>query len=278
MKINFTNVAFALLLPILFISCGDSKKEKIEDVTVKPKTISLKGDLKDYYEIVDRDYIIKTEEDSYNNQGMITVEIKRNEKDFDFKTDNINPFGTNGSEDYHVGFGIEIFDESGPSVIKSATQGGMGGVYSSDDVKGLIHLGKGESGYIRWTVSGDKMKGLINFQITSALKKEDHSNDSISSYDDTSTSDKIKSNLTDSNEKVDKALDSYEAYVDQYIIFLKKAHNGDNSAMAEYPSLMQKAAKMQENMDDMKDEFSGKQMARMMKIQTKLTNAALEMQ
>lgn len=283
MKINFTNVTFALLLSIFFVSCGDSKKEKIEDVTVKPKTTSLKGDLKDYYDIVENDYKIKVEEGSYMNEGMITVELKRNQKDFDFKTDNINPFGTNGSEDYHVGFGIEIFDESGPSVIKTATEGGMGGVYSSDDVKGIIQLGKGETGYIRWNVSGDKLKGLKTFQITSALKKEDHSNDSVSSYDDESSdentdSDEVANTSSDSSDKVDKALDSYEEYIDSYIKFLKKVQKGDNSAMADYPEMMQKATDMQQKMDDMKNEFSSKQMSRMMKIVNKMNTAAMEMQ
>lgn len=283
MKINFTNVAFALLVPIFLVSCGDSKKEKAEDVTVTPKTTSLKGDLKEYYDVVDKDYKIKVDEGSYMNQGMITVEVKRNEKDFDFKTDNINPFGTNGSEDYHVGFGIEIFDESGPAVIKTATEGGMGGVYSGDDVKSLIQLGKGETGYIRWTVSGDKLKGLQTFQITSALKKEDHSNDSVSTYDDSSSdddsaTDEVANTSSDSSDKVDRALDSYEEYIDSYIKFLKKAQKGDNSAMAEYPAMMQKATDMQQKMDDMKNEFSAKQMSRLMQIVNKMNTAAMEMQ
>ena len=279
MKINFINVAFIMLVSIFFVSCGGSKTE---EVTVKPKTTSLKGDLKEYYDIVDKDYKIKVDENSYMNEGMITVEVKRNQKDFDFKTDNINPFGTNGSEDYHVGFGIEIFNESAPSVIKNATEGGMNGVYSGDDIKGLIQLEKGETGYIRWTVSNKKLKGLKTFRITSALKKEVHNDNSYTVSSNTSSSntnsDKIASSTSNSNGKMDKALDSYEDYVDEYIKFLKKSSNGDISAMSEYPELMEKATKMQQKIQGMNNDFTTKQLARMMKIQTKMTNAALELQ
>lgn len=86
------------------------------------------------------------------------------------------------------------------------------------------------------------------------------------------------SSESNSNTEIDEALNSYEEYVDQYIIFLKKAQKGDNLAMAEYPSLMQKANDWSEKLEDMKGDFNSSQISRMMKIQTKITNAALEMQ
>ena len=75
-------------------------------------------------------------------------------------------------------------------------------------------------------------------------------------------------------------LDDYEDYVDEYIKFYKKAMEGDNSALTQYPALMQKATALQQSMAKAQNnnELSATQIQRMMKIQTKMTNAALEMQ
>lgn len=107
------------------------------------------------------------------------------------------------------------------------------------------------------------------------VKTETTNSENESSDIDTSDDD---IEVADNSSKVDDALDSYEEYVDSYIKFLKKAQKGDNSAMAEYPALMQKTTDMQMKIDDMKNDFSTKQMSRMMKIQTKMTTAALDMQ
>jgi len=70
----------------------------------------------------------------------------------------------------------------------------------------------------------------------------------------------------------DKMLDDYEEYVTQYIQFYKKAKNRDHSALAEYPSIMQKAVDLQESMEKAQNdnELSSAQVARMMKIQAKM--------
>ncbi|MDT0648427.1 hypothetical protein RM545_17175 [Zunongwangia sp. F260] len=85
---------------------------------------------------------------------------------------------------------------------------------------------------------------------------------------------------TDSNKsaEIDAALDSYEDYVDEYIVFLKKAHKGDASAMQQYPALMQKANDMNSKVQGMSNEFNSKQMARLTEIAMKMNKAAAEMQ
>jgi len=280
---NFKNISVAIAIgtTILLSACGGGEKKSASESIVKPKSTSLKGDLKPYFEVVDKEYKIKVDEESFMKSGMITVEIKRTDTDFDFKTDNINPFGTNGSEDYHVGFGIEILDDSGPVVIKNATEGGMGGPYSSEDVTGIINLGKGETGYIRWSIDEGKLEGLKSFQITSALQAETHDNSYSSSDDYEDDSDMNSGSVASSGSKDwDEMLDDYEEYVDEYIKFYKKAMKGDNSAMSEYPAMMEKATALQTSMAKAQNnnELSTTQIQRMMKIQTKMTNAALEMQ
>ena len=59
---------------------------------------------------------------------------------------------------------------------------------------------------------------------------------------------------------------------------MKKAANGDASAMAEYPALMQKAQEYSEKMSGVQGDMSASQWARYMKITKKLTAAAQNMQ
>ena len=86
----------------------------------------------------------------------------------------------------------------------------------------------------------------------------------------------ISSSSTDSADW-DSMLDSYEQYVNKYIALLKKAANGDMTAMAEYAGLMQKAQELSDKMDGAQGDMSASQWARYMKITTKMTTAAQEM-
>jgi len=74
------------------------------------------------------------------------------------------------------------------------------------------------------------------------------------------------------NDNWDKMLDDYDAYVIEYVKLYKKALKGDNSALAEYPAIMEKATNLQQSMDKAKDDskLTGEQIARMLKIQAKM--------
>jgi hypothetical protein len=239
---KFTTILGAILFAsVIFTSCGGGEKKETSEVTIKPKSTSVKGDLGDYFEVVDKDYVLKVEEGSLMGGAIISVEVKRTDKDFDFPTENINPFGTNGGEDYHVGFGIELLGESGPITVKQATEGGMGGPYSSEDVTGLMKLKKGETGYIRWSI--DKIDELKSFQLSSALQKEDNS--SSSDYSDASG---------DSGDSGDceQFCSDYEAFADEYVALMKKykANPSDASILSEYSEMISKSADMQESSKD----------------------------
>lgn len=262
-KKAFTIITMAIIA-ITFTNCKGKTEEEniIKSITVKPKTTAIKGDLGEYFVVVENDYEIKLEENSFNGEGLISVEVKRTDKDFNFPTNKINPFGTDGDENYHVGFGIEIFGESSPKVIKQATEGGLGGVYDSEDIIALMKLKKGETGFIRWNIAmSDDLK---TFQLSSALQKSDGSFvASESSAESVSTS---------GSEDFDKMLNDYDQYVTEYIKFYKKAMKGDNSAMSEYPSMMEKATNLQQSMQEAQGngQLSTEQIARMVKIQAKM--------
>ena len=79
------------------------------------------------------------------------------------------------------------------------------------------------------------------------------------------------------NNDIDEYLKSYEEYVDQYIKLMKKAKDGDVSAMTEYAEYMEKATNLSEKMEKAESEMSSAQMAKFLKIQAKLTQAASSM-
>lgn len=101
----------------------------------------------------------------------------------------------------------------------------------------------------------------------------------VESSDDTIAEDEdiAVSSSSSSSQDWDAMLDSYEEYVDNYISLLKKAANGDRSAMAEYPALMKKAQEFSNKMKNAQGSMSASQLARYTKISTKMLKAAQEM-
>ena len=102
----------------------------------------------------------------------------------------------------------------------------------------------------------------------------DFSSDSDSDYDSDDDSDTSSSG----SEDWDALLASYESYVDKYISYVKKAAKGDMTALAEYPSLMEKAQEYSEKLEKAKGAMSASQWARYNKITMKMMKAAQEMQ
>lgn len=105
---------------------------------------------------------------------MISIELQRTDAPFSFDTEGLEPVGTFGQGVYgNFGIGIEVYDaESNLILSKSASEGGMQGVYSSDDLKNLLTLATGETGFVRW--SAKEFENYENkefsFKLTSYLK------------------------------------------------------------------------------------------------------------
>lgn len=75
----------------------------------------------------------------------------------------------------------------------------------------------------------------------------------------------------------DSLLDTYEQYVDKYISCVKKAANGDATALVEYPSLLEKAQELSNKLQDAQGNMSSSQLDRYMQITNKMAQAAQEM-
>lgn len=249
---------FVIGLAALLTSCGGNKK--VESLTAKPETTEIKGALKGCYEVIQKDYTLK-ENGSWGH--LISVELKRTDKELPFDPQKATSFSV--SEDgkpVQVGFGIELLDENGDVVeMKNANTGGIGGVYSSDDIDAAIQLGSEETGIVRWSVNAENKP--VTFRITSAV------NGSASTSN-------ISEEKTNTSNDWDSVLDDYEEYIDKYVKLYKKAKNGDTSALTEYPALLEKAQSLADKLSKAQSDFKPAQASRFLKLQQKLANVALE--
>lgn len=177
------------MVALSFVSCGGgSKKDTVESkedegIVLSPETTRIKGDLGDYFEVVDKEYIVT------NDFGdLVSIEVKRTNTDYAFDLNGIEPYGTSGQGVYgNAGFGIEILDEKGNVIDKvSPTASGLSGMYSSEDMKEALKLKPGETASVRWSRHFSKDKKPVKFRITSAyeaVESSESNSPSTSSYD-----------------------------------------------------------------------------------------------
>lgn len=149
-----------------------------------------------------------------------------------------------------------------------------------------IYDSNGRSAEITGSIPSSPPPQLTKSSSSTSSSSESSSSNSSSGEATTSTSSSGESSSslqnTDSNsstnskgsEKWDKILDSYEAYIDQYIKLQEKAQNGDMDAMSEYAEMMKKARDLDKKLENADDELSTNQMKRFSELQTKLANAA----
>lgn len=90
---------------------------------------------------------------------------------------------------------------------------------------------------------------------------------------DASEDESVEETESASSSSSESLLKAYEEYVDKYVTTIKKASAGDPRALAEYAGLYAKAAKLQEELEAAKDEFSASDLARMNKISAKMLKA-----
>lgn len=116
---------------------------------------------------------------------------------------------------------------------------------------------------------------------SSASKGVDNSKDSISTItenDSVSSDVSVEEGTAYKNEDFNAVLKSYETYIDKYIALMKKAKNGDASALADYPAMMKSATDLQTKLGNAGDKLTIDQMTKFMELQNKLVKAASEIQ
>ncbi|MDE6297104.1 MAG: hypothetical protein K2L89_04585 [Muribaculaceae bacterium] len=151
----------------------------------------------------------------------------------------------------------------------------------------LAELRKPKPGTVDVTYKGDYYADSYNkifdqaefLQIQGADLRDNSESDSSSSSgyssDDDSDESSSYSSASSSSEDWDDILDSYEEYVNEYIALMKKVSQGDASAMAKYPELLEKAQEYGDKLANAKSAMSSAQIARYSKITTKLTKVSM---
>ena len=265
------------MMAIVMVSCNGKKKQ--EEIVVKPETTQISGELGKCFSIVDREY--KATGDVWR---LVTIEVERLDEELPFDLDGreLWSYSQSGrSANVQVGFGIEFLDADGNVLDKvSANRGGMGGPYSSDECVELVKLKPGEKGTIRYQITSDA-KTAVRFRMTSSFDEhEEKQGGSSSNASSNAVRPSLKSSSSSSSNghNWDAVLDSYEKYVDEYIALVKKMAKGDMSAMTQYPSMMEKAQNVGEELSKANGHLTAAQQARYLKILNKMTKAMSEIQ
>lgn len=254
----------AIIAIVLTTSCGGGKKQSAV-AKVKPEKVEISGDLSDYLQVVDNEYEVT---DDWGGNLSIKVKALKQVSADELKG---NDFELSASL-----LGDNGMPVSGTGEFKME--------YSSrDKLLSLLKKGTGEEviqlkaglGDYKAEEHADKSK---KFAVTSTMKEKEKetetaSSSSASSDNSSSSDEKVSSG---SSEDFDKMLDDYDEYVTEYIKFYKKAMKGDQDALSEYPAMMEKATNLSESMQKAQNnnELTAKQINRMVKIQTKMLQAA----
>lgn len=264
MKIKFALKFLAIpLIAILLSSCGGTITEK----KITASDISISGEGSDYFEVVDGDYTLKVVDDKV----VIAIKLEL-----------IQEFDGDGKPEMG-NLNLVPLDKDGAAVPDLGLDFRPATMSDYDKIKDLLRgeIGKTVTVSFEWSYFSKKdiqkriMEQTESFEITRADFTGGKS--SYSSSDSNSSSDDDDSFFGSGSEDWDAVLKSYESYIDQYIKLMKKAKNGDASAMTEYAEMMEKATDLAEKMESAGDDLSTAQMNKFMKLQTKLANAAMEM-
>lgn len=196
MKINKTIIALSVLA-VALTSCGSSQKEsdaKSEGPGIlRPATTVIKGDLQEYFTVLDKGYIVKqTRTYDYNGQPAystaITVDVVRTDEAFPCDKNRIGSVCDYGSKSikYVAGFGIEFLDSLDNTIgVVYATEHNIDPRRSpapiGEELMAAISSRAGESTALTFTyISKDKIDKPYKFRLLSILRPTESEEESTS--------------------------------------------------------------------------------------------------
>ena len=291
-KLSVRNNVFGFIVMCLvsllsFTSCNNAKDGKVElDVT----NAEVEGDNNDIVSIEDGNYtLVGTVKGDMGQELYIQVKVrlknpvKKSAEEISFVTGNVN---------------LEIIDENDMSMIKLPLK-------ENEEFKKFITEGKEDDTkefkfsyvmndkdqYAQIMKEAKSVKlvdlSLYNYENTDMIADEgsasydediDNSSDIDNSDDNDETSDDDSSfDETSEDNNLDELLDKYEEYYDTYISLMKKAKNGDMSAVVEYGKYLKKSQELSKKIEQAKGDLKTSQLARFQKIQMKLMKAMKEL-
>lgn len=259
MKKAMTVLGAIIFASIVFTSCGGGKTE----LDLKPKSTTLKGNLSEYFTVVDGTYKLLQENEKARYDGdfdfNMKVQIKRTDKQFMFDKEKI------GQGQLFIS--CDLFDQEGVPVILA--DGGDQGVYATQGVNQenevLLALKSGETGWVTFSYQAKKeaISKVKTLQVGSYLSDQLNSNENLNNENNNSSS---------ANIDCDKFIKDYEAFINSYIKLLKKykANPTDASILTEYTEAAQKATEMETNASECNDP---KYASKLIELSNKLAKA-----
>jgi len=233
-----------LFASILFTSCGGGKS----DLSFKLKTTAIKGELSDYFTIVDRAY--KVEKPEGYDHYLMKVEFKRTVKEYAFDVKDLQNRG-------YCSIYLDLYDESGTPIIVGDLNNGFT-VFTPE----LLNVKPGETYFVEYSLTSDisELKKGKTFEFRSVVDK-----------------DKLMSTSSDapsSSIDCDKFIKDYEAFAESYVKLLKKykANPTDATILTEYTVSATKAAALQTDASSCTDP---KYSAKLLEIANKIAKAAI---
>lgn len=206
------NLFFIAVLVVAAVALSACKKSN-SNISMKPETTKISGDLAECFEVVDEEVVVKLKDGKLEPfKSVWRVKVRRTDAPLPFEEgvllEEYGSYRTDGQAYYLVGFGLRIEGADGDVVQENeATEGGLGGPYSHDDVEGLLKLKPGEVGEIRWSVDDKCLEAEkpLKFKVSSAYELVEDSG--TSAY-------KGGSQIEDSGD-VDELLDQFESTVNR---------------------------------------------------------------
>ena len=282
-RLIYIGIAFAVIgLYYLTSSDPNAEREAAEEAkrTFKPKTSTkklqaksktIKGELGDYLVLKNSTTEVNFKElDFIDNQVW---EVKLNV----LRTDKPLPYDPAELHSNYSSLGMTIFNKAGQPISGLNTAKCSG----HQLIEAILSLKSGEDGWVTFDIyKGEKFdEGVIDdwssFEVNSEIKFDQDVQKTSTTFDDDNSDYDNKSNASMSDDNFNQMMDDYEDYIDEYIKFYKKAMNGDLTALSNYPKMLEKAEAMDKSMSAAQGDMTAKQVARFLKIQLKLTNAAL---
>lgn len=252
---------------LLLSGCGSNKtkEEGKKTAELQPYQTEIKGYLGDYLQVSDGTYKVESVKDGMLSTWVIKIKV--------------NSIQTYFEDDYGLQDGnggpllIDLCDEQGMPL------NGFEALRSefTEDVKiEEVLKNIGSEDWIMFKKFQDLYsktlpENISTFNVYSKkIEKRETSSSTSSSRTKTTTS------SSTSSDDWDAILDDYEDYMNKYIKLIKKANEGDASAITEYASIYQKAVSLSEKLANANDDLTTTQYTKFIEIQTKMLQAANE--
>lgn len=200
MKINKTIIALSVLA-VALTSCGSSQKKEEAPITIKPSTTAIKGDLRDLFTVVDKEYTLS--EEGFGGIQDVNIEIQRTDVALSFNKDEVGSTDDKGSKNvaYIAGLGIEILD-SLDNVIKVIDATAYGSP-SGESIKSAIASAAGETTSIKFTFDLEGKKPA-KFRLISSLRPNVPKEETTT--EETVVAEEEESSNDDSSDDLDKTI------------------------------------------------------------------------